>query len=146
MEGNTAGRYSIDVNYRTKIPEVLENYAKIALGFASAALKQDGLHVKHVFEEKPVRILISSRNWDDGEWAALVHFHPEHDGGSFIISKGFYNKDRRTVSVQSSKKCDGDSAADITREIRNMMHSFKGQKDRHLEKLKPINMKRGPKR
>lgn len=142
----TAGRYSVDVNYRSKIKEVLEAYAKICLGFVSAALKQDGYHVKHVFEEQPIRIMVSSRNWDDGEWTGLVHFHPDHDGGSFIISKGFYNKDRKTVSIQTTKKCNGDSAAEIAKELRNMMHSLKGQKDRHLEKLRPLPLKRGPKR
>jgi hypothetical protein len=145
LEGSTSSRYSIDVNFRTKIKEILEAYAKITLGYVSAGLKQAGYHIKHVFEETPLRLLVSSRNWDDGEWSGIVTFSPK-DGGQFFISKGFYNKDRRTVSIQSTHKCSGDSAADITKEMRNLMHSVKGEKDRHLEKLKPVPMKRGPKR
>lgn len=145
-EGNTASRYSIEVNYRTTIDETLNSFAKITLGYVSAALKQNGYHIKYVYDEKPVRIIVSSRNWDDGEWTTTIHFHPDHEGGSFIISKGFYNKDTKTVSVQSSKKCTGDSAAEIAKEARNMMHSLKGVKDRHgVGKLKGAPLKRGPK-
>lgn len=142
---NTSSRYAIDINFRSEIKEVLEAYAKIALGFVSAGLKQNGYHVKHVYEESPLRILVSSRNWDDGEWIGSVHFHPDHDGGCFIASKGFFNKDRKTFSIQSRKKCEGDSPAEITKEMRNMMHSLHGKEDRHLEKLKPLPLKRGPK-
>lgn len=145
IEATTASRYAVDVNFRSQIKEILEAYAKIALGFVSAGLKQNGYHVKHVFQESPLRILISTRNWDDGEWIGVVSFNPKHDGGSFIISKGFFNKDRKTVSIQSSKKCNGDSAAEITKEVRNLMHGLKNEKDRHLEKLKPLPLKRGPK-
>jgi hypothetical protein len=92
-----------------------------------------------------LRILVASRNFDDGEWVGVVNFNPQHEGGAFVISKGFYNRDRRSVSVQSSKKVDGDSAAAITTELRNMMNGLKGQKDRHQEKLNPVALKRGPK-
>ena len=146
FESSTATRYSVEVNYRSNIKEVLESFAKIALGYVSAAMKQNGYHIKHVYEEKPIRILVSSRNWDDGEWVGIVTFNPEHDGGSFVISKGFYNKDRKTTSIQSTHKCSGDSAADITKELRNLMHGFKDVPDRHQEKLKGVPMKRGPKR
>lgn len=145
VEGNTTSRYSVEINYRTDIEETLESFAKICLGYVSAALKQSGYHVKQVYDQKPIRIMISSRNWDDGEWTGVIHFHPEHEGGSFIISKGFYNKDTKTVSIQSRKKCDGDSAAEIAKELRNMMHSLKNVKDRHMEKLKGAPLKRGPK-
>lgn len=145
-EGSTSTRYSVEVNFRSKTKEVLKAYAKIVLGYVSAAIKQNGYHVKHVYDEEPLRILVSSRNWDDGEWIGFVSFNPDHDGGCFVVSKGFYNKDRKTVSKQSSKKCDGDSAAEITKELRNVMHSFKGQKDRHREKLKAVPLKRGPKK
>lgn len=146
LDETTATRYSIEINFRSNIDEVLHAFAKICLGYVGAALKQNGYHVKAVYEEKPVRLLVSTRNWDDGEWVGVVSFNPQHDGGSFIISKGFYNKDRRTASIQSSSKCKGDSAAEIANELRNLMHSFKGQKDRHQEKLKPVPLKRGPKR
>jgi hypothetical protein len=142
---STAARYSVEVNFRTQIKEMLEGYAKICLGYVSAAMKQSGYHVKHVYDQKPIRIIVSSRNWDDGEWAGLVYFHPDHDGGTFIIAKGFYNKDGKTISMQSRTKCKGDSAAEITTELRNLMHSLKGKPDRHQEKLKGVPLKRGPK-
>lgn len=142
-EAAEASRYSIEINYRTTPDETLEAFAKLALGYVSAGLKQHDFHVKHVYTEKPIRILVSSRNWDDGEWVVLVSWNPQHK--CFIVSKGFYNKDRKTVSIQSSQKCTGESAAEITKQVYNMMHSLKGQKDRHLEKLKPVPLKRGPK-
>jgi hypothetical protein len=144
-EATTATRYSVEVNFRSTIKEVLHAFAKIALGYVSAAMKQNGYHVKHVYEEHPLRILVGSRNFDDGEWVGVISFNPDHDGGSFVISKGFYNRDRRSVSVQNSKKVNGDSAAAITTELRNMMHGLRDAKDRHQEKLKPIPGKRGPK-
>lgn len=140
-----SARYSVEVNYRSGRRDVLEAFAKILLGYVSAALKQNGFHVKQVFEQHPIRILVSMRNWDDGEYVGIVSFNLALDGGSFVLSKGFLNRDRKSVSVQSSKKCDGDSAAAVTAELRNMMHALKGQPDRHLEKLKPVPMKRGPK-
>ena len=136
-------RYSIEVNYRTTPDEALEAFAKLALGYVSAGLKQHNFHVKHVYTEKPLRVLVSSRNWDDGEWVGLVSWNPEHK--CFIISKGFYNKDRKTVSIQSSEKCKGDNAAEITKHVYNMMHGLKGKPDRHVEKFKPVPLKRGPK-
>jgi len=145
LEGTTASRYSIEVNFRSEKKEVLESFAKIALGYVSAAIKQNGFHVKQVFQEPPMRILVSSRNWDDGEWVGVVTFNPNKEGGSFIISKGFYNKDSKNISVQSSEKCSGDSAADVTKDLRNVMHSFKGKKDRQSNKLRPVPLRRGPK-
>jgi len=43
------------------------------------------------------------------------------------------------------KKCSGDSASEITKQVYNMMHDLKGKPDRHAEKLKPVPLKRGPK-
>lgn len=143
VEAVETSRYAIEVNYRTTSKEALEGFAKISLGYVSAALKNHGYHTKHVFTEKPLRLLVSSRNWDDGEWAGVVTWNPEH--ACFVISKGFYNKDRRSVSIQSTKKCDGDSAADVAKELHNQMHSLKDQPDRHIQKLKPVPLKRGPK-
>src|SRR3990167_9069901 len=119
-EGVEATRYSIEVNYRTTTKEVLEANAKIALGYVSAALKAHGYHVKMVFSEKPLRVLVSSRNWDDGEWVGLISYNPEHN--CFILSKGFFNRERKTVSVQSSQKCSGDAPADMAADMRNLMH------------------------
>ena len=62
-----------------------------------------------LYDEKPLRILVSSRNWDDGEWAGVVTWNSEHE--CFVISKGFYNRERKTISVQNNKKCDADNAA-----------------------------------
>lgn len=146
LEGSSTHRYSVEVNFRSKIKEVLQQHAKIVLGYVSAALKSNNHHVKMVFEENPLRVLVSSRNWDDGEWVGMVSFNPDHDGGSFIISKGFYNRDRKSISVQSNKKADGDTAADIAKELLNMMHGLKGVEDRYSEKLKPVPLKTGPKR
>lgn len=149
-EASTATRYSVEVNFRSEKKEVLEAFAKICLGYVSAAMKQNGYHVKQVYEESPIRIIISTRNWDDGEWVGMVHYHPDHDGGCFVVSRGFYNKNRvpPTISVQSRKKCDGDSAAEITREMRNLMHQLRKEPDqtRQRQKLKAVPLKRGPKR
>lgn len=142
-EAIETSRYAIEVNYRTTAKEALEGFAKISLGYVSAALKNHGYHTKHVFTEKPLRLLVSSRNWDDGEWAGVVTWNPDH--ACFVISKGFYNKDRRSVSIQSTKKCDGESAADVAKELHNQMHSLKDKPDRHVQKMKPVPLKRGPK-
>lgn len=143
VESVQTSRYSVEVNYRTNGDEALEGFAKICLGYISAALKNHGYHTKHVFSEKPLRLLISSRNWDDGEWAGVVTWHPDHK--CFVISKGFYNRERKTVAIQSSSKCTGNSAADVAKELINTMHQLKGQPDRQTEKLKPVPLKRGPK-
>lgn len=143
QEAADSTRYSVEVNFRTTPDETLEAYSKIALGYVSAGLKQHNFHVKHVYTEKPVRILVSSRNWDDGEWVVVVSWNPEHK--CFVVSKGFFNKDRHTVSVQSSEKCKGDNASEITKHVFNLMHDLKGKPDRHQEKLKPVPLKRGPK-
>lgn len=142
-ESADSTRYSVEVNFRSKPDEVLDAFAKIALGYVSAGLKQHNFHVKHVYTDKPVRVLVSSRNWDDGEWVVVVTWNHEHK--CFIVSKGFYNKDRNTVSVQGSEKCKGENAFEITKQVYNMMHDLKGKPDRHLEKLKPVPLKRGPK-
>lgn len=139
----TDSRYSVEVNFRTKTDEVLHNAAKITLGYASAALKKANFHVKQVFEQEPLRIMVSARNWDDGEWVILVSWHPEHK--HYVVSKGFYNKDRKSVSVQGSKTSDVENASDIANEVKNMMHNLKDVPDRHIEKLKPAKMKTGPK-
>jgi Zn-finger protein len=136
-------RYSVEVNFRTRTDEVLTHAAKITLGYASAALKKHDFHVKQVFEEDPLRILVSSRNWDDGEWVCVVSWNPKHK--CYVVSKGFYNKDRKTVSVQDSKHCDAENASEIVAQVRNIMHNLKDKPDRHVEKLKKVPMKRGPK-
>jgi hypothetical protein len=144
-EATTASRFAVDVNYRTETKEVAKNFAKIALGYVSAALKQNGYHTKHVYDVDPVRLMVSSRNWDDGEWIVEVHFHPDYEGGSFVVCKGFYNKDRKSASIVSQKKSEGTSAAAIALELRTMLNELKNQPDRHQEKLRPVRLKTGPK-
>ena len=62
-EDVNATRYSVEITYRSKKEEVLNAFAKIALGYISAAIKNYEYHVKQVFDEKPYRILISQKNF-----------------------------------------------------------------------------------
>lgn len=143
-ESNT--RYSVEVNYRTRIKEALEAYARITLGYVSAALKHAEFHVKQVFDDGLLRILVSIRNWDDGGWVAVLSWNPHHN--CFFITTGFYNKLTKSVSVKKDegKKCEADNAAELTNQVKNVMHSLKGTKDRYVEKLKKVPLKRGPKK
>jgi hypothetical protein len=141
-----SSRYSVEVNYKTKTKDILNGFAKISLAHISAALKQSGYHVKRIIEQEPFRVLVSSRNWDDGEWVGMVSFNPNINGGCFIISKGFYNKDKKTISIQSSEKCKHDNASDIVKELRSLMESLKNKKSQYKEKLNPVKLKTGPKR
>jgi hypothetical protein len=143
-EGTT--RYSVEINYRTKTKEVLEGFAKIALGYASAGLKKQGYHVKQILDESPFRIIVSSRNWDDGEWVGMISYDSKEENSCFVLSNGFYNKDRKTISIQRSEKCKSDSPAEMVKDLVNMMHSLRDKPDRHQEKLNPVKLKRGPKR
>lgn len=143
LEGAEATRYSVEVNYRTNLKDSEEAFAKICLGYVSSALKNSGYHVKLVFDEDPKRILVSSRNWDDGEWVGIVSYNPSHH--AFIMSRGFYNRDRKTVSVVKSDNLKGTAASEIATDLRNMMHHLKNVPDRHREKLKAVPLKRGPK-
>lgn len=136
-------RYSVEVNYRTKTDEVLAHAAKIILGYTSAALKKIDLHVRQIFDETPYRIMVSARNWDDGEWVVIASWNPNHK--SFVLSKGYYNKDRKTVSVKESKSSKAESAAQLASEVQNLMHDLKDKPDRHIPKLKKIPLKTGPK-
>lgn len=146
LNEHTTGRYSIEVNFRSKLKEILKAYAKISLGYVSAALKQNGYHIKHVYDQDPIRILVSKQNWIDGTWVGIVYFHPEYNGGSFIIGKGYFNKEVKTISIQDKRKCTEDSAAGITAEMRKLMFSLKDEPDRHRMNLKGVNLKRGPKK
>lgn len=138
-------RYSVEVNYRSRMGEVLDHYAKICLGYVSAALKKMDYHVRQVFEEQPFRIMVSMRNWDNGEWVCCVSWNPNKK--RFIITRGFYNKERNSISVPKGHEEESlmDSAATIAKHVANIMHHLKGQPDRHVEKLKKVPLKRGPK-
>jgi hypothetical protein len=143
-EASERSRYSIEVNYRTNSDEALDGFAKICLGYVSAALKNAGYHTKHVYTETPLRLLVSSRNWDNGEWVGCITWHAGHK--CFVLSKGNYNRDRGTISIVKSEKCNGNSASEISKELINIMHNLKSQPDKHQDKLKPVPLKRGPKR
>jgi len=137
-------RYSVEVNYRTNLKEVKEGFAKMVLGYVSAALKERGFHVKKYLGEHPYRLIVSARNWVDGEWVLVVSFYPKED--CFVLSKGFFNKDRDTVTVQSSERCKDDSAADIFRTVFNKMSKLKDEPDHHVGGLKGVKGKTGPKK
>lgn len=137
-------RYSVEVNFRTNLKEAMDHFSKLVLGYVMAALKQHNYHVKHVYSVKPYRILISTRQWDDGEWVGIVTYNEEHN--CFIFTPGVYSKMRGTASYSpnGSKKCMGTSAAEITKEVLNHMEDVKKKPVRDGERLKPINRKRGP--
>jgi hypothetical protein len=137
-------RYSVGVDYRTSMKDVLRGFAKISLGYVSAGLKKSDYHIKTVFEEEPLRVLVSSRNWDDGEWVGMVSYNP--DLNCFILSRGFYNKNKKTISIQKSEKCEFDNAGDIVNHLRKIMNELKNKKDNHKEKLRPVKLKTGPKK
>ena len=143
-ESTQNSRYSVEVNYRTTKDQTLSNYAKIVLGYVSAALKKADFHVKMVFSESPLRVLVSARNWDDGGWVGIVSFNEKLQ--MFVISKGYYNKDKKTVHVSKSEKYDGEeNAAEISSKLKKIMTDLKHEPDKNKEKLKGINLKRGPK-
>ena len=142
-EAMQTSRYSVEVNYRTKIDEVTDNFAKLAIGYVSAGMKNCGFHCKVLFTSKPFRAMISTRNWDDGEWVGVICFN--HDTLKFVIAKGTYNKVKKTVSIEHSKVADGCSAAELVRELRNMMEELKKKEPRGSSTLEPADLKRGPK-
>ena len=142
-EAVETSRYSVEVNYRTNIDEAMDGFAKLTLGYISSALKRHGFHTKHVFTEKPLRLLVSTRNWDDATWCGCVTWNTEHN--CFMISKGFYNKERKTVSIQKTEKANGTSASEVSKELHNLMFQLKGEPDKHKEKLKPVKLQTGPK-
>ena len=142
---STTSRYSVEVNYRTRKQEVLEAAGKITLGYVSAALKQNGYHVKQLFDETPIRIVVSTRNFEEGEWVGFLIFYSK-DGGKYVIANGFYNRGQKSVSLQTWKDAKGDSPAELAAEMRTVMFELKERKDRHLPNLKPVPLKRGPKK
>lgn len=139
----STSRYSIEVNYRSKMGEVIDSFAKLSLGYISAGMKNCGFHVKQIFDEKPYRILVSTRNWDDGEWVGFVIF--DHAGQCFHMGKAVYQKDKKSVLIHGKQKCTGDSASEICKDLRNQMEKLKREKPHGSNTLEPAPMKRGPK-
>jgi hypothetical protein len=144
LENNS--RYSVGVDFTTDLNDVLNGYAKISLGYVSAAMKKAGYHVKIVFEKEPIRILVSSRNWDDGEWVGMISFNPKIEKGCFIISQGFYNKERKIVNLKKSEKCISNKPSEMTKQLKELMSELKNKKNNHKEKLNPIKLRTGPKK
>lgn len=138
-----SSRYSVEVNYRTNFEEVLDAWAKLVLGYTSAAMKNCGYHCKIVFSKKPYRVLISTRNWDNGECVGFISFNP--DLSCFVIGKGYYNKGKKTVKIESNRKFELKSASEIVKELRSHMEKLKKEEPKSSHKLNPIPMKRGPK-
>ena len=138
-----ASRYAVEINYKTTMQEASFGFAKIALGYISAALKRMGYHVKMVFSEKPLRVIISSRNWDDGEWVGMISYNNQL--GCFILSKGTYNRMNKSVNVAQAEKIAGDtSASEMSHKLKNKMEELRDLPCKKQIKLN-INLKRGPK-
>jgi hypothetical protein len=97
-----------------------------------------------VYTVKPYRILVSTKQWDDGEWVGIVSFNDEHD--CFVFSDGVYNKMRGSCSVAKTARCSGTSAAEISREVVTKMVELKSRHPRDGYHLNPAPQKRGPKK
>ncbi len=50
-EASGSARYSIEVNYRTSFEEAVNGFAKLTLGYVSAALKHSGFHIKNIYDK-----------------------------------------------------------------------------------------------
>lgn len=138
-----AARYAVEVDFTTTMDEADHGFAKIALGYVSSCLKKLGYHCRLVFTEKPLRVIVSSRNWDDGEWVGMISYNQHL--GMFVLSKGYYNKLDKSVSVQHKMQLDKPySGQAMAEKLRNMMMDLKKEKPRTTPSV-TINLKRGPK-
>ena len=140
-------RYAVEVDFRTTSSEANYGFAKIALSYVSTALKNLGYHVKLVFTEKPLRVIVSSRNWDDGEWVGMITYND--DLNMFVLSKGNFNKADRTVSIKSKEvfpnsKNNPLSGKSMSEKLKSVMDNLKGMKVEPKPDL-DFNLKRGPK-
>ena len=138
-EGSQNIRYSVEVNFDTPKEDCLVSYAKIVLGYVSAAMKKMNYHVKLVFSHKPLRLIVASRNWDDGEWVGMISYNEEKD--HFTLSKGFYNKLKKTVAVQdTSTISDAVNAKILSYKLRDMMKDLEGKKDRFTPEFRKLRI------
>lgn len=136
-EGSQNSRYSVEVNFDTTKDDCLTAYAKIMIGYVSAAMKKMNYHVKLVFSHKPLRLIVASRNWDDGEWVGMVSYNDEKD--HFTISKGFYNKLNKTVAIQETEVLENPVNAKImSLKLRDMMKDLEGKKDRFVPDFRKL--------
>lgn len=142
-EAVESSRYAVEINYKTTMDEADFGFAKIALGYVSAALKKMGYHVKLVFSEKPLRVIVSSRNWDDGEWVGMITYNTALH--CFVLSKGTYNRMKKSVNVTQADKIVGElSAIKMAEKLKEKMDSLKGLPCKKSIDIN-INLKRGPK-
>jgi len=138
-EGSQNSRYSVEVNFDTTKDDCLISYAKIMLGYISAAMKKMNYHVKLVFSENPLRLIVASRNWDDGEWVGMISYNEEKD--HFTLSKGFYNKLKKTVAVQdTSTISDPVNAKILSYKLRDLMKDLEGKKDRFAPEFRKLRI------
>jgi len=134
-------RYSVEVNYSTSQNDVLDGFVKICLGYVSACLKKMDFHTKLIFSKKPFRIIVASRNWDDGEWVALVSWNEKHK--TFMVSRGFYNKLDKTVSIQKTAKMpETYSAKDLAKYVHILMMELKDKKDRFIPDKRKVHIRK----
>lgn len=124
-------RYSVEVNFKTKPEEVLEAYAKISLGYVSSAIKKLGFHTKHVYTENPVRLMVSTGGWEDGEDIVIVSW--DKTNKCFALSTGFYKKNKRTVGINKTLKCQGDDAGEVYKELFNKLQELKKEPNKNKE-------------
>lgn len=138
-----ASRYAVEVDFKTTADEANFGFAKIALGYVSSCLKKMGYHVKLVFTEKPLRVIVSSRNWDDGEWVGIISYNSQYN--TFVLSKGNFNKSDKTVSLKSSTYMQKPfSGKNLSEKLKSMMDDLKKEKNIKKPEI-VINLKRGPK-
>jgi len=137
-----SSRYSVQIDFQTTAEKAHDDFAKLVLGFLSAALKAKNFQVKKVFEKEPIRIVVSSRNFQEGEIIAVVSHH--NDDSCFVYTKCYYNKDRETATKISSEKIPGDnSASSIFKFVYAKMNSIKDEKPHHIH-LNPVKGQTGP--
>ncbi len=142
-EAVESSRYAVEVNYKTTMDQAKYGFAKIALGYVSAAIKKLGFHVKMVFSEKPLRIIVSSRNWDDNEWVGMISYNSTL--GTFVLSKGYYNRMKQTVTVMRTIHLEkSPSASDMVQKLKSEMDSLKNEPERKSPQIN-FHLKRGPK-
>lgn len=138
-----SSRYAVEVDFRTTLDEANFGFAKIALGYVSSCLKKMGYHIKLVFSEKPLRVIVSSRNWDDGEWVGMISYNSQLN--MFVLSKGHYNRADKTVSIEHSEKiAKPHSAQHMSEKLKGMMDNLKKEPSKKQQPI-TINLKRGPK-
>jgi hypothetical protein len=138
-----ASRYAVEVDFKTTADEANFGFAKIALGYVSSCLKKMGYHVKLVFTEKPLRVIVSSRNWDDGEWVGVISYNSQYN--TFVLSKGNFNKSDKTVSLKSSTYMQKPfSGKNLSEKLKSIMDDLKKEKTIKKPEI-VINLKRGPK-